>query len=312
MSKKLDSIYNAFSNYPSPTEIDHWATGISAKSQTIKIKGTALENQPIHIEFGNSPNALQNRFIKFDSDGRRRTFYGYWQPAFNTPAPLLINLPGYGGYISMHPQLADMGYHILHISPLGYVTPSGADSSMAAPDGNWPVLHNTVTGNPGGYEDWLTDCLLAIQWASKRPEVLPSRLSLYGTSQGGGTALLLASILGEEVRCVCADLPFLTNFPVSGLRGDAYGILNQYYRTIPEDLFWNRLGYIDTLSHVHRLKVPVMLSAGGNDNVCPPNTIESLFSKLTCTKQYTCLKNGIHIHSRESMVLFGAWLRLFA
>ena len=169
----------------------------------------------------------------------------------------------------------------------------------------------TARGLKGGYADWLSDCLLAIRWALQQPGVLP-QMSLFGTSQGGGGSLLLASILGGKVRCVCADLPFLTDFPATELEGPAYSILKPAYEETDHTLFWNQLGYVDTLSHAHRINVPVMLSAGGLDNTCPPKTIEHLFSELDCTKQYTFSKNVVHTHSRESMVLFSAWLHLYA
>lgn len=60
------------------------------------------------------------------------------------------------------------------------------------------MLPNTALGAPGGYEDWLSDVLLAVRWALERPDVLPDRLSFFGTSQGGGGSLLLASLLGRS------------------------------------------------------------------------------------------------------------------
>ena len=42
---------------------------------------------------------------------RQWDFYGYWQPALKSPAPLLINLPGYGGYMSLHPLCAFFLYY---------------------------------------------------------------------------------------------------------------------------------------------------------------------------------------------------------
>ena len=301
----------AFSFYPTREQIDNWASGLLRKAENITVDGIITEDNPIVHAFGNGPNALENRFVHFQT-GEGHTFWGYWQRAIKSPAPLLINLPGYGGYISMHPQISDDNYNILHISPLGYISPAGADMDLAMPDGNWPVLHNTAMGLPGGYEDWLRDCLLAIRWAKQRPEVLPGRLSLYGTSQGGGGSLLLASLLRDEVQCVCADLPFLTAFPLSGLQGEAYGILKTAYETVPPQEFWNRLGYIDTVSHAHRLTMPVMLSAGGKDIVCPPTRIEYPFQKLPGTRQFTFLENGIHTHSRQSTYLFRTWLALHA
>lgn len=301
----------SFACYPSTTEIDLWAAQLLQKSRDTEITGTFTGDNPITHAFGNGPNSLINQFVRFETGGGH-TFWGYWQPAMKQPAPLLINLPGYGGYISMHPQINDDNYNILHISPLGYISPEGAHMEIATEDGNWPVLPNTAMGLPGGYEDWLLDCLTAIRWAKEQPGVLPNRLSLFGTSQGGGGSLLLASILKDHVRCVCADLPFLTAFPLTNLTGEAYGLLKEAHSNVEESLFWNRLGYIDTISHSHRLTMPVMLSSGGKDIICPPATIEFLFNRLPGTKQYTYLEENVHTHSRQSMILFRSWLALHA
>lgn len=301
----------AFGWYPAPDEVDAWAAGLLARGRAAGVRAEKLDAQPVREQFGNGPNALVNRFVRFSAAGGR-SFYGYWQPALKTPAPLLVNLPGYGGYMNFHPQLCDMGYNLLHVSPQGYVGPEGPDAARRMEDGNWPVLPLTAEGRPGGYADWLTDCLLAIRWAQSQPEVQQGRLSLYGTSQGGGAALLLASVLGRQVRCVCADLPFLTGFPLTGLGGPAYGLLQAPYARVERPLFWNRLGYVDTLSHARRLELPVMLTAGGADDTCPAAAIGELFGRLGCTKQLTWLKEGVHTHSRQSMVLFAAWLQLYA
>lgn len=311
MKPDVQNIERSFSFYPSPAEVDAWAARLLDRSEGMAVEAALCDCNPIRVPFGNSPNTLVNRYVRF-AHSSGHVFYGYWQPAHKTPAPLLINLPGYGGSISLHPQVNDDGYHILHISPLGYVTPEAVRRELAMEDGNWPVLHNTAMGLAGGYEDWLCDCLLAVRWALEQPDVMRDRLSLFGTSQGGGGALLLASLLGKKIRCVCADLPFLTAFPLTGLQGEAYGILQKASAIAPEQAFWNRLGYVDTVSHTHRLHVPVMLSAGGKDIVCPPETAAYLFERLHCTKQLTYLQEGVHTHSRESMYLFRAWLQLFA
>ena len=299
--------------YPAPEQVDAWCDALLERTRQVRVQGECLAYDPLTEPFGNCPNTLVNRYVRFTASDGRRAFYGYWQPALKTPAPLLINLPGYGGFMSLHPQLCDQNFHILHVSPLGYVTPSGADWSLALPDRNWPVLPNTALGAPGGYEDWLSDVLLAVRWALERPDVLPDRLSFFGTSQGGGGSLLLASLLGpERVRCVCADLPFLTDFPHTGLNGEAYGLLRPVRGQVEPEAFWRRLGLVDTVSHAHRLSMPVMLSSGGADDTCPAATVERLFSRLPGTKQYTYLEHQTHTLSRSSMVLFSAWLHLYA
>lgn len=96
------------------------------------------------------------------------------------------------------------------------------------------------------------------------------------------------------------------------MAGPAYGLLQDPFTRVEAPQFWNRLGYADTLSHAHRLAVPVMLTAGGADDTCPAGTVEALFQKLRCTKQLTWLQEGVHTHSRQSMVLFAAWMQLYA
>lgn len=300
----------AFACYPDSDQINAWSETLYARAKDETIHGEFMNLSPVTPWFGNNPNTQENRFVRFRAQDH--SFYGYWQPALKTPAPLLINLPGYGAYVSNHPQLNDDGFHVLHISPMGYTTPSGIDVTQQMEDKNWPVLDLTARGEPGGYADWLLDVLLAIRWARERPEVIADRVSLFGTSQGGGASLLVASIMQEEIRCVCADLPFLTAFPLSELQGEAYGILRKSYREMPHAQFWFNLGLVDTLSHAHRLHIPVMLSAGGQDHVCPREGIEELFRRLNTTKQYSFLTDVAHTHSRESMYLFRSWFALFA
>lgn len=296
--------------YPSAASTDEWCRGILAECAKVKLKAKKLDICNIKEQFGNNPNTLVNSYYEFSAEGRA-TFYGYWQPSYTDKAPLLINLPGYGGYISTHAQLCDEGFHILHISPRGYVTPSGARDDMRLASGNWPVLVNTARGQEGGYRDWLCDCVLAILWAANLQQVISDKISLFGTSQGGGTALLLASILQDKISCVCADLPFLTAIADTQLKGEAYGLLTDTYDEMPHESFWRNVGMVDTISHAHRLHLPIMLCAGGKDDVCPANTVEKLFGLLQGTKQYTFLENQVHTHSRSSMFLFKAWLNMY-
>ncbi len=306
----IDTDY-AFSFYPDNGAVDMWCSRVAAQAEREPINGEFTDISPVKENFGCCANTLVNRYVRFER-GSEHVFWGYWQPAIKQPAPLLINLPGYGGFINLHPQLCDDGFNVLHISPMGYVWPDGLRQGQKMSDGNLPVLPNTAKGLPGGYEDWLTDCMLAVRWALSRHEVSSDRFSVYGMSQGGGTSLLLASLMRDRVNCVCADLPFLTAIPLSGLKGEAYGMLEPIYNETGHEEFWRRMGYFDTISHAHRLDMPVMLGGGGKDDVCPHKTVEMLFSRLPGTKQYTFLRDGIHTHSRESMLLFRTWMRLYA
>jgi len=121
------------------------------------------------------------------------------------------------------------------------------------------------------------------------------------------------------VRCVAADVPFLTNFPlVQGLTTPgAYEIVFAPLRKIaeerPKDLprAWKAVGFVDTMCHAHRLEMPVLLTAGGNDATCPPASIRSLFDALSGTRSYTELSGEGHGYTMHFLHLAAAWFRLY-
>ena len=253
----------------------------------------------------------QNCYVRFEPEGRS-PFYCYFQPCFHKAAPLLIHTPGYGAEMSIHPELTD-SFCVLHINPLGYVTPNGKDKSKMTMNGVSPVYPDTVlSGGRRGYFDWLTDCVSAVEWAKNQPEVLKDRLTFFGFSQGGGAALLLGSIYsGKGTKCVAADQPFLTNFILAGERG-AYLMGQEYYANLNKQEVQDALFNYDTVNHVHRYNFPVLLASGGRDNVCPPETVRNLFTKLKGTCSYTHFDNLEHGYNKEFITLATAWFRIYS
>ena len=297
--------------YPSQVELNDWIESIWSLAESAEGEVEVLSSNGFSHSLGVNHVGQEFRYVLFRPKGLS-PFYAYWQPAYSSPAPLLVHVPGYGAEISTHPDLVEQGYNVLHVSPLGYATPEGPDESKKR-DGDWPVLQDTIlTGAMEGYRHWLANVVIAVNWAMSKKEVINERVSFFGTSQGGGGALLLGSIYkGKGVRCVAADLPFLTNFTA---------VKEGAYRRVPPTLEqlsniadgWRALGFIDTLSHASRLDIPILLTGGGLDDVCPPETVETLFEALPGTKCYFFLKEGVHRYSREFITLTSSWFRLYA
>jgi hypothetical protein len=273
-------------------------------------------------------------------DNRLEPFYCLWQPASlqhyasdgsQRKSPLLIHTPGYAGTISSHPDLQAEGYNILHVNPLGLNTPKGFDNSKMTPlseevletfeaklqakpksqvhqlyrnvrkTGVPSVLFDTIkTSGNDGYRDWLLCCLVGMFWARKQKSVDSKRVGTFGTSQGGGGSLLLASILAREgfLKCVAADQPFLTDFKTSLRLTDAEHPVTAEFKHIlgsgkviqhGEQLsqLYNELGLYDSLSHAHRLSMPVLLTSGTNDFTCPAEAIFNLYTRLPNTRSLT-------------------------
>jgi pimeloyl-ACP methyl ester carboxylesterase len=75
-------------------------------------------------------------------------------------------------------------------------------------------------------------------------------------------------------------MPFLNNLPMAKSLG---AITYNYEPLCSLDNIeggWRALGFVDTISHVKRLNCPVLLTAGGKDNICPAGAIKSLSGLL--------------------------------
>ena len=297
-------------SYPNNEEIDAWTESIWDLVDTTTCQVELLADQGFTHNLGirHTPGF---QYIQFTPTGMSQ-FFGYWQPAVSQPSPLLVHVPGYGAEMSAHPDLVAAGFNVLHISPLGYSTPRGADETKKRDD-QWPVLPDTILSEgKKGYREWLANCAMAIRWALEQPEC-ENRISFFGSSQGGGGALLLASLFKDRgARCAAADVPFLSDFIGAQGRG-AYALFSEALNLVDDKASaWRAAGLIDTLSHVHRLDLPVLLTAGGSDETCPPHTIEALFGRLPGTRSYTYLKDVGHRYTTQFIPLAAAWFRLHA
>ena len=300
---------NLYEMYPTPQEVDAWTDEIWAAAQA----PYTVAEEPLPETYIGPLQALGvARFLRFETGGD--FFYALFQPALGGPRPLVVHTPGYGSEISLHPEIAFAGYNVLHIQPMGYMSPSGRNEERCGPNRTWPVMPDTIrTGARGGYKTFLAQGAMAVRWALSRPECLPDRVSFFGTSQGGGGSLLLGSVFaGRGCRCVAADQPFLTDLPRLQAMAGTAAIYREAMDEVGEERAWRAQGLVDSLSHVHRLTMPVWLGAAGRDEAIPPAAVESLFRRLTGTKCYMYLAPSGHGHTREFTRLAAAWFDLYA
>src|SRR5690606_34112876 len=111
------------------------------------------------------------RYVRFEPQGMH-PFYAYWQPAPSQPAPLLVHTLGYCARIQAHPDLVAQGYNVLHVNPLGYATPQGADEALRAGE-SWPVFATHLfEGFEVGYRPWFLNVMQAVSWAQEQDAVL--------------------------------------------------------------------------------------------------------------------------------------------
>jgi len=315
---KID-LETLLSFYPSPEEVEaYWKEALSEIPKSVKPEAEIDRTQQVY------PNPCDYHigggiWLKFKGlDGK--TFWCLWQKC---PRPnvhkTLIHLPGYGTEVSVHPSLVHSGYHVLHINPRGYCGPRGfGNKEGREPNGMAKVIYtNLDEPKKYGYRLWFQDALIAFRWLQSQPDV-NGKFGFYGSSQGGGAALILSSILADEnvVGAVAADVPFLTNFPREFLREKRSEAYEMVFSHLPKDRegfrrCFHTLGFVDTMLHAPRMKYPVLLTAGELDYVCPYDSIHSLYEQLPNTKAIIKLHGQPHAYTPNFLTLAKTWFNLY-
>ncbi|MDB6025833.1 MAG: acetylxylan esterase [Verrucomicrobiales bacterium] len=197
------------------------------------------------------------------------------------PWPVVITVPGYGG-TQQGVMLSECqrGYAILQVFPRG----QGDSTNLWKVDGSDKLTWHLDRPEGAYYQGAYADVIRAIDFAVSRKDLDHERIALVGTSQGGGISLAVAA-LDSRVKAVVAHVPFLCNFPLAARTTNSlvYKLLSQAKRNDEQAL--RTLSYFDPWQLVPQLRVPVLMSAGGKDTVCPMPTIESVYERLPGTNK---------------------------
>jgi cephalosporin-C deacetylase len=88
----------------------------------------------------------------------------------------------------------------------------------------------------------------------------------------------------SEVRAAAAGAPYLCGYMDAIELTDTYPYheINDYLRANPESRedVENTLAYFDGISFADKIKCPIIINIGLQDNVCPPETGYALFSSI--------------------------------
>lgn len=190
------------------------------------------------------------------------------------PWPVIVAAPGYGG-AQQGVMLGECqrGYAVLQVFPRG----QGDSAALGKVDGD------KLTGHLDGPEDAYyqgayADIIRAIDYIASRKDLDPGRIALVGTSQGGGIALAVGA-LDRRVKAVVAHVPFLCDLRLAARTPSlTKRLLDQAKRN--DEAALATLDYFDPLQLVPKLSAPVLMSAGGKDDLCPAATIQSVYDRI--------------------------------
>lgn len=197
----------------------------------------------------------------------------------------LLYLPGYSTLthtellMRIYQQMAAFGFVLLGLDPRG----QGASRAAHPPVPEGKLLTGITSPQEHIYRGILADCVQGARYLINRAGV--SRVGVGGHSQGGGLALMTASLAPNLVGSVTAMIPFLTHYRLHAARRHAigpYSEITAYLQTHPEEEepLLHVLSYFDTMAHAGRITAPTLLSMGLADTTCPPESVLALHQAI--------------------------------
>lgn len=168
------------------------------------------------------------------------------------------------------------------------------------------VLGHIIRGAVDGpdnlfYKDIYLDVYSLIEIVADMDRVDESRLYSWGGSQGGALSLIAAALNPKISKCA-TQYPFLSDFKrvlEMGDKGLPYDELFRYFKFYDpfhstEGQLMKTLSYIDVKNFAHRIKCPVLMFTGLEDDTCFPSTQFAIYNRIKAPKKHILLPEYGH------------------
>ncbi len=142
-------------------------------------------------------------------------------------------------------------------------------------------------------------CVRAVDLLTSLPEWDGRNVIAQGGSQGGALALVAAGLDGRVTACV-ANHPALSDMARFKLgEADGYPHFSRMQgMDTPEKL--RTMAYYDVVNFARRIRVPVRMTWGYNDDTCPPTTSYAVYNVLQGPKEALITPINEHWTSEET------------
>jgi cephalosporin-C deacetylase len=215
----------------------------------------------------------------------------YVQPAGDGPFPALVQYHGYSGSkmdVYRYLMWALQGFAVLAVDVRGQ---SGNSTDPICYTGGhvtgW-MTQGIMDPEEYYYRGVYMDCVRALDAVASRPEVDAGRIGVMGMSQGGGLTLAVAALDARPVLAM-PEMPYLCHYKraVDVAMRNPYLEIAAYLRNWPEreEQVWRTLSYFDNLNLAARIRCPVLMDVGLQDDICPPSSVFGAYNKITAPKE---------------------------
>ena len=142
-------------------------------------------------------------------------------------------------------------------------------------------------------------CVRAVDLLTSLPEWDGRNVVAQGGSQGGALALVAAG-LDERVTACAANHPALSDMArFKAGEADGYPHFSRMKGMDTPDKL-RTMAYYDVVNFARRIRVPVRMTWGYNDDTCPPTTSYTVYNVLQCPKEALITPINEHWTSEET------------
>jgi cephalosporin-C deacetylase len=213
----------------------------------------------------------------------------------SAPLPTVVEYVGYGGGRGLpHERLvwASAGYAHLTMDTRGQGSAwQVGDTPDDGPAGNSHpgfATRGVLNRDTYYYRRLYTDAVRAVEAARTHPAVDATRVLVTGGSQGGGTALATAGLVGD-LAGVIADVPFMQHIRRATEITDGYPYKEiaefcKVHRDKVEQVFAT-ISCVDGVNFAARATAPALYSVALMDEICPPSTVFASFNHYAGPKE---------------------------
>ena len=214
------------------------------------------------------------------------------------PLPGLLQVPGYLMEPPVPKNWAKKGYAAFSVAPRGKLR----SHHQFNPGYPGLLTYGIVDRNTYSYRGFYMDAWRAIDFLLTRDEVDPQRIGVTGHSQGGGLSIVTAA-MRPEIKAASSGAPYLCAFmDAAGLTSTyPYQEITDYLSLYPErrQAVEDTLAYFDAVNFADKIRCPIIVSLGLQDNVCPPETGYAVYNAIASTDKKLYAYDG-HGHDARN------------
>lgn len=276
-----------------PTDFDAFWAAIETEARAIPLNATLT---PVPLR---STAQVEVFAVHYDSLEHVRIAGWYCLPRHRpAPLPAMVVYPGYISEPTLPKAHAAKGYAAFGAAPRGKLR----SNQQFNPGYPGLLAHNIIDRHTYGYKGFYVDAWRVIDFLCTRPEVDSSRIGIRGGSQGGALTLLTAA-MRPQVAAASAGAPYLAGVidAIELTHTYPYQEINDYLRLHPESraAIAETWSYYDCHNFADKIRCPILVNIGLQDNVCPPETGYALFDRLASTEKKLYAYDG-YAHDANS------------